>query len=254
MEISSQAFSFAGMLFLLVGGVAGWLVQRSGQEKARWIWWRAALVGVGAWLVSVILRVITTVQDARGWLPLTNPDDRSVCVGLLAGLLTISPIWRRSLLVRRRTNGSPGAELGWASLILVAVLVRIRITVGTAGMDVAPGLSLCVAIAAALALWSAGQALDVLTRRRRDNRRAAAWALGGLTVACLVVAGANEWLWGAATGAGSTWLVLVAAWLAAAARLTWQRRTVGYTGVLDVLIAALLVGAALNARWVLPFS
>jgi len=168
--------------------------------------------------------------------------------------LTVSPIWRRGLLANRPADGSSGAEMGWASLILVAVLARLKITVETAGMSVAPGLSLCVVIAAGLALWSAGQALDVLTRQRYDNRRAALWGLGGLSVALLVVAGANEWFWGTATGTGSAWLVLTAIWLAAAARLTWRRRTVWLTGALDVLIAALLVGAALNVHWAVPFS
>jgi len=84
-EVLGQVFSFAGTALLLVGGVAGLLVQRTGQEKACWMWWGGALAGVGAWLVSVVLRVITTVQDARGWLPLTSPDERSVCVGLWPG-------------------------------------------------------------------------------------------------------------------------------------------------------------------------
>jgi hypothetical protein len=117
----------------------------------------------------------------------------------------------------------------------------------------APFVLLCVLVSAGLALWSLGQALDVLFKARADNARAATIAFVGLTVSIVATAGVNWRVWGTPNGTISAVLALWAAWLMSATGLLW-RRSAWFSSALDGLVALVVTVVALSAQWNWPFA
>jgi hypothetical protein len=142
--------------------------------------------------------------------------------------------------------------VGRAGLIPVAAVAGVGVVAhpndpGTA----APVVLLCVLAAAGLALWSSGQALEVLLKARAENARAAATAFAGLTVSIVIIASVNWWVWGTPGGVISAVLALWAAWLLSATGLLW-RRFARLSSVLDGLVALVATVVALSTQWTWP--
>ncbi len=226
-----------GVLF--IASAVGFATARrnSGRDWRRW-----ALLGVGALSLGVVL---------RGGV--SSLADRATLAAWVAGLLSVED-------VRRNKNQAVGLgpdvqPAGWAGLIPIAVVAGVGVVarprvVGAA----APLVLLGVLAAAGLALWSLGQALDVLLEARADNSRAAAIAFAGLTVSIVVVVGVNWRVWGTPGGTMiSAVLTLWAAWLMSATRLLW-RRFAWFSGALDGLVAIVVTVVALSVRWTWPFG
>jgi hypothetical protein len=243
-ETLGQACLGIATVALLIGSGSGFAAVRMGREGVYWGWRGGALVGVGALLLGIILRgvVAGSGSSSVGWLPLASVANRAALVALMAGLLSVGFDLRR--------------PMGWVELVPVAVVAGVSAASRPVETLVtsAPFLLVCTLVAAGLGLWSAGRGLGVLVSDRKDNLRAATVAFAGLTANVLVVVGVTWRVWGTPGGTGTASVGLLAAWLASAARLVLHRQSVRLTGVLDLLVAALLVVIALSVQWALPFG
>jgi hypothetical protein len=240
----------------LMGSGAGFVDLRPGRERARWGWLavshierRGGLVGAGALLLGVILRGAAAGTDSSspGWLPLSRVGDRAALVALMAGLLSLGLGWR------------PGLRQGRAVLIPGAILAGIS-AFGWPVREPGPAataallMSVCTLVAAGLAVWSAGQSLDVLVGDRQDNVRAAAAAFTALTLSVLVVGGTNWRVRGTPGGTSTAAAGLMAVWLVEVARFVLGRKSDRLASALDLTTAAVLVAIALRVQWALPFG
>ncbi len=252
----AQVCSGVAMAAWLMGSGAGFVDLRPGRERARWDWLavsqverRGGQVGAGALLLGVILRGAAASADSSspGWLPLSRVGDRAALVALMAGLLGLGLGWR------------PGLRQGRAALIPGAILAGIS-TFGWPARDPGPAaaaallMSVCTLVAAGLAVWSAGQSLDMLVGDREDNVRAAAAAFTALTLSALVVGGMNWRAWGTPGGTSTAAVDLMAVWLVGAARFVLGRKSSRLACALDLTAATLLVTTALSVQWALPFG
>lgn len=254
MEILGQVCSGLAMAAFLVGSGAGFAAARLGSERARWAWRGGTLFGAAALLLSVALR-----GASSSWLPLSRVDDRAALVALLAGLLSVG-------LGVRNPSSPPEARgrwgltgNGWAELIPAAVVAGVSAVnwpdqALASSATTASFMLVCTLLASALALWSAGQGLDVLLGAKSDSHRAAAVAFAGLTVSVVVVGWLNWRVWGTPGGTLAAPLGLLAVWLISAARLVLHQQSAWLSSTLDLLAATLLVVIALRVEWTLPFG
>ena len=254
METWAQLCSAIAAGALLVSSAAGFATRYLSEERARrfarpltWAYRGSLLLGVGALLLSVILRV-------AGGSPLSSPSDRGAVVALVAAALNLTP---------RLCNltGLGRWPVSWAGLIPLIILTGISAGHWPAGDASAPLMLISTLVAAGIALWAAGQGLNAVVANRKTDRCAATVALAGLTMNLVIVGWVNWRVWGTPLGtamasqnAHSASLNLTALWLVGAASLILGRKSLRLTSALDLLTAALLVGLALSASWALPFS
>jgi hypothetical protein len=254
METWARVCSGVATAALLMGSAAGFATLYLNEKRARrfarplaWVRRSGVPVGVGALLLSVVLRVVAGA-------PLSSAGDRAAVVALVTGSLCLAP--RLCHLLRAGQRAA-----GWAGLIPLIMLTGISAGRWSAGDDSAPLMLIGTLVAAGIALWAAGQGLNALLASRKTDRLAAAVAFAGMTVNLVVVGWVNWRVWGTPIGtavtsqnAQSAPLNLTALWLISAAGLVLGRKSVRLTGALDLLMAALLVGFALSVHWALPFS
>ncbi len=238
MESGAQLCVALAAVVLFIASAMGFATARRGGGPD---WRRWALLGIGTLSLGVVLR--------RG---MSSVADRAALAACVAGLLSARDVWRnKSQAVGFDSVAQPAGGAGLIPIAIVAgvgVVARSRI-IGAAG----PFVLLCVLASAGLALWSLGQALEVLLKARADNWRAAVIAFAGLTVSIVVVVGVNWRVWGTFGGTIPAVLVLWAAWLMSATRLLWHRFVL-LSSVLDGLVAVMVTVVALCTQWTWPFG
>ncbi len=259
METWAQVFSGIATVALLLGGAAGFGSLRAGQERTARLGNLAvgsAAFGVSLLLIGVLLQgVVAAINPAsHGWSPLASVGDRATLVSLLAGLLQVGPGMRHLFRPGQR-------PMMWAGLIPLAFVTGIGTFNWPTESAQAPLLLVSTLVAAGLGLWSAGQALDVLAKVKKEEQASLAAVSVGLTLNLMLVGGVNWRVWGTVSGASAPWpdlpngfLHLSALWLISATGLVLRRRSARLANLLVLLAATLLVGTALSVRWILPFS